>query len=292
MSKDGEPRTQRDNSTPPLICTTFQGCFFYLCLFFFHSSPAVKFGRMSKRQRDSLIAEVERHRQQQQQQQQQQQLQGDPPVALSYPAKTRQDCSPQLLQPMAVAYTYGGDPELMSYAADVHPYLVCSPNSSQVSGMIHRGSAVSPTSRSQGRGDISGHPDIRGEAFFLDYMLSYSIFFSVAPFCFPFHQRSTPDRSLTIPWRFIPTPTSTTRTASILTLHEASVGTPQQGDNMCLLLCSMFNKFCFSSEELCASILRSHRETSQIRLEELQALKWKLFSREEIQAYQSKVMPP
>lgn len=42
-------------------------------------------------------------------------------------------------------------------------------------------------------------------------------------------------------------------------------------------------------DELCASIVRSHRETSQYRVEELQALRWKLFSREEIQAYQSKV---
>lgn len=44
-----------------------------------------------------------------------------------------------------------------------------------------------------------------------------------------------------------------------------------------------------SSDELCASIVRSHRETSQYRVEELQALRWKLFSREEIQTYQNKV---
>lgn len=46
------------------------------------------------------------------------------------------------------------------------------------------------------------------------------------------------------------------------------------------------------SDELCASIVRSHRETSQYRVEELQALRWKLFSREEIQSYQSKVNQP
>ncbi|KAG7282151.1 hypothetical protein CRUP_034898, partial [Coryphaenoides rupestris] len=39
-------------------------------------------------------------------------------------------------------------------------------------------------------------------------------------------------------------------------------------------------------EDLCSSILRSHRETSQYRVEDLQ--KWKLFSREEILAYQNK----
>lgn len=35
--------------------------------------------------------------------------------------------------------------------------------------------------------------------------------------------------------------------------------------------------------------MRSHRETSQYRVEELQALRWKVFSREEIHSYQSKV---
>lgn len=46
------------------------------------------------------------------------------------------------------------------------------------------------------------------------------------------------------------------------------------------------------SDELCASIVRAHRETSQHRVEELQGLKWKQFSREEIQAYQGKVCQP
>lgn len=114
---------------------------------------------MSKRQRDSLIAEVERHRQQQQQQ-----LQGDAQTVLSYPNKNRQDRSPQLLQPMAPTYPYSGDAELLTYTADVHPYLMCSPNDSQVPAMIYRTSGISPTSRSQGRGDNAGHADIRGEA--------------------------------------------------------------------------------------------------------------------------------
>lgn len=115
---------------------------------------------MSKRQRDSLIAEVERHRQQQQQQQQHQE---DAQSVLSYPTKARQDRSPQLLQPMA--YSFNGEAELLSYTADVHPYLVCSPNESQMSGMIYRDSGASPTSRSQGRGDNGGHSVVRGEAF-------------------------------------------------------------------------------------------------------------------------------
>lgn len=133
--------------------------FFLLLL----SSAAVKFGRMSKRQRDSLIAEVERHRQQQQQQQQQRQESAQ--SVLYYPSKARQDRSPQLLQPMV--YSFPGETELLSYTADVHPYLVCSPNESQVSNMIYRGSGVSQTTRFQVRGDTSGHADIRGEALML-----------------------------------------------------------------------------------------------------------------------------
>lgn len=117
---------------------------------------------MSKRQRDSLIAEVERHRQQQQQQQ----LQEETQSLLSCPAKTRQDRTMQLLQP---GYSFAGDNELMSYATDVHPYLVCSPGESQVSNTVSRGSGISPVSRSQGRGDSGAHHDIRGGTF-----MSYS----------------------------------------------------------------------------------------------------------------------
>ena len=135
------------------------------------SSAAVKFGRMSKRQRDSLIAEVERHRQQQQLQQQQhqlhlQQLQEGTPSLLSYPDKTRPDRGTQLLQP---AYSFTGETELLPYAADVHPYRLCSPSESQVSNMIYRGTGVSPVSRTQGRGDSGGHPDTRGGTYLCIY---------------------------------------------------------------------------------------------------------------------------
>ncbi|XP_036931819.1 nuclear receptor ROR-alpha A isoform X3 [Acanthopagrus latus] len=205
-----------------------QHCRLQKCLAQGMSRDAVKFGRMSKRQRDSLIAEVERHRQQQQQQQQ---LQGDTQSVLSYPTKARQERSPQLLQPMA--YPFSGDADLLPYAVEMHPYLVCSPSESQVSSMIYRGSGVSPTSRSQGRGDNGGHPDIRGFETSHDGMAIHAY------------------NPLEDPYSLYP--------------HSLR--------NM---------------DELCASIVRSHRETSQYRVEELQALRWKLFSREEIQTYQNK----
>lgn len=149
----------REKHTDTQTNSILNSAFVYFRMSIFLSSAAVKFGRMSKRQRDSLIAEVERHRQQQQQQQQ---LQGDTQSVLSYPTKARQDRSPQLLQP--IAYPFSGDADLLSYTAEMHPHLVCSTYESQMSGMIYRGSGVSPTSRSQGRGDNGSHPDIRGEA--------------------------------------------------------------------------------------------------------------------------------
>ncbi|XP_029360282.1 nuclear receptor ROR-alpha A isoform X2 [Echeneis naucrates] len=213
-----------------------QHCRLQKCLAQGMSRDAVKFGRMSKRQRDSLIAEVEKHRQQQQQQQQQLQEDGQP--VLSYPSKARQDCSPQLLQPMASTYSFSGEAELLSYPADVHPYLVCSPNEPQVSGMIYRSSSVSPVSRSQGRGNSSGHSDIRG---FDPRQMSHELM-GIHPY----------------------NPLEDTYSIYAHPLRNI--------------------------DELCASIVRSHRETSQCRVEELQALRWKLFSREEIQAYQSKTV--
>uniref|UniRef100_A0A3P9KNP4 RAR-related orphan receptor C n=1 Tax=Oryzias latipes TaxID=8090 RepID=A0A3P9KNP4_ORYLA len=211
-----------------------QHCRLQKCLAQGMSRDAVKFGRMSKRQRDSLIAEVERHRQQQRQQQQQ--LQGDNQAVLSYPTKNRQDRSPQLLQPIGTAYPYAGDPDLLPYASDVHPYLVCSPSDSQVSGMIYRSSDVSPISRSHERGNNSGHSDVRG------FDSRHQCHDLMAIHCY-----NAPEDT----YAFYP--------------HSVR-----------------------NIEDLCASIVRSHRETSQHRLEELQALRWKLFSREEIQAYQSK----
>lgn len=46
------------------------------------------------------------------------------------------------------------------------------------------------------------------------------------------------------------------------------------------------------AELLAQDVLRSHRETSQPRAEELQQRRWDTFSREEICAYQRKVRPP
>lgn len=206
-----------------------QHCRLQKCLAQGMSRDAVKFGRMSKRQRDSLIAEVERHKQQQQQQL----LQGDAQAILSYPTKPRQERPSQHIQPMPAVYPFNGDTELLPYPTDIHSYLMCSPNES---GLTYRGPGISPTSRSQGRADGSGHLNARG-----------------------FDSRQTP--------------------YELMSIHPYS---PLE-DSYNLYPHSLRN-----IDELCASIVRSHRETSQYRVEELQALRWELFSREELQTYQSK----
>nr|XP_020462851.1 nuclear receptor ROR-beta-like [Monopterus albus] len=242
-----------------------QHCRLQKCLAQGMSRDAVKFGRMSKRQRDSLIAEVERHRQQQQQQQQQQQLQGDTQSVLSYSSKAHQDRSTQLLQPMTSAYSFNGEAELLSYT-DVHPYFGCSPNESQMSEMIYRDSGVPPTSRSQGRGDNSGHPDIRGEALMCEHSSLCAVLFILLSFCF-------------IGLFFMAGLDSRQPSRDLMAIHPYN---PLEDPY------SLYPHSLRNIDELCSSIVRSHRETSQYRTEELLALRWKLFSREEIQAYQSK----
>uniref|UniRef100_A0A8C5F5Z8 RAR-related orphan receptor C n=1 Tax=Gadus morhua TaxID=8049 RepID=A0A8C5F5Z8_GADMO len=152
-----------------------QHCRLQKCLAQGMSRDAVKFGRMSKRQRDSLSAEIQKHKQQQQQEQHHHQQQQQ-----------------QQLQRGA------------SLTRDVHSYLVCS-------------------SRFDSR---QPSPELMG----------------IQPY----------------------------------DLLEDAFG--------------HYSHVLQSREDLCGSILRSHRETSQYRVEELHDLKWKLFNREEIQAYQNKTM--
>ncbi|XP_008321278.1 nuclear receptor ROR-gamma isoform X2 [Cynoglossus semilaevis] len=160
-------------------------------------SRDVKFGRMSKRQRDSLNAEVEKHRQMQQQQQ----LQGE--VQSVFTNKVRPEHSHNLLQPMAPAFTFSSETELLTYPAVDVPYLIYDTRVFE---------ARQPT---------------------LDLMT--------------IHPNRSPDNSA-----------------------------------------SIYPHSLRSTDEFCASIVRSHQETSEYRVEELLTLRWKLFSREEIQAYHSK----
>ncbi|XP_030639631.1 nuclear receptor ROR-alpha A [Chanos chanos] len=208
-----------------------QSCRLKKCVAQGMSRDAVKFGRMSKRQRDSLFAEVERHRQQQR-------LQSSPGEAQPVPPyrPIKEPRSPHLIQPLAQAFPYPMDPEFRGCPPEVHPYLACPPGEVQASALAYRGSLR--------RDDNSGHTDRRG-------------FDS---------RRSTPDAVLSMPG------------------GEMGLRPYDPEDPFCSYPTSLH------IEELCASIVRSHRETCQFRPEELQALKWKVFTREEVHAYQSKTV--
>ncbi|KAK6326899.1 hypothetical protein J4Q44_G00025440 [Coregonus suidteri] len=172
-----------------------QSCRLQKCVTQGMSRDAVKFGRMSKRQRDSLHAEVERHRQQQQQHLSRQRPSQPCPTQARHAVTGHPTCSSPRLRPT---------PSLESQSC--HPARqMCSPT-----------------------------------------------------WCAP--QAS-------------PRPQVWPTRAPVCLL---AVGTQTKEGSTPV------------SQELCGSIVRSHRDTSQFRLEELQALRWKLFSREEIHAYQSK----
>ncbi|XP_052003014.1 nuclear receptor ROR-alpha A-like isoform X2 [Xyrauchen texanus] len=211
-----------------------QSCRLKKCVAQGMSRDAVKFGRMSKRQRDSLFAEVERHRQQQR-------LQGNSvqepqPLPAYRPSKEPREQTSHLIPNLPPAYPYSVEPELPGCPPEVHPYLECRRSESQAPGLACRGS--------HRRGDCNSLAAVRG-------------FDST---------RSTPEAIINIPGSeigFRPFDPESSFFGYSTSLHI---------------------------EELCASIVRSHRETTQYRPEELQSLRWKVFSREEIHAYQSKSM--
>ncbi|XP_066538922.1 nuclear receptor ROR-alpha A isoform X2 [Hoplias malabaricus] len=209
-----------------------QSCRLKKCVAQGMSRDAVKFGRMSKRQRDSLFAEVERHRQQQRLQANQ----VDPqPLPAYRPSKESRGHSPHLIQPLAPTYSYSLDQELPNCPPEVHSYLGCVAGEAQNAALGYRSSQRSVENSSfsaTGRGFDS--------------------------------RRSTPEAILSIP------------------ISEMGLRPFDPEGSFCPYPTSMH------IEELCTSIVRSHRETSQYRLEEIQALRWKIFSREEIHVYQSK----
>ncbi|KAK1795155.1 hypothetical protein P4O66_010333, partial [Electrophorus voltai] len=128
-----------------------QSCRLKKCVAQGMSRDAVKFGRMSKRQRDSLIAEVERHRQQQRLQANQDEPQSLPAFRTSKEPRVH---SPHLIQPLVPTYSCPLDLERPIRSTEVHPYLSCATGEAQALGMAYRGTQRSGNSSSfsAGRG--------------------------------------------------------------------------------------------------------------------------------------------
>lgn len=123
------------------------------CSDVFSSPSAVKFGRMSKRQRDSLFAEVERHRQQQRLQANSVQEPQSLPAYRS--GKEPREQTSHLIPPLPQAYPYSVEPELPGCPPEVHPYLECRIGEAQAQSLAYRVShrRGESNSLSAGRGE-------------------------------------------------------------------------------------------------------------------------------------------
>uniref|UniRef100_A0A8C1TX79 RAR-related orphan receptor C n=1 Tax=Cyprinus carpio TaxID=7962 RepID=A0A8C1TX79_CYPCA len=188
-----------------------QSCRLKKCVAQGMSRDAVKFGRMSKRQRDSLFAEVERHRQQQRLQANS--VQEPQPLPAYRSSKEPREQSSHLIPPLPPAYPYSVEPELQGCPPEMHPYLECRIGEAQAQSLWIN--VITPCSV---------------------VVMWFCFWINMSPFA-------------------------------------------------CVSVCVCV---CVLTEDISASIIRSHRETTQYRPEQLQALRWKVFSREEIHAYQSK----
>ncbi|XP_039622651.1 nuclear receptor ROR-alpha A-like isoform X2 [Polypterus senegalus] len=241
-----------------------QHCRLQKCVALGMSRDAVKFGRMSKRQRDSLFAEVEKHKQQQKQQQHQHSP-GEAEAVITYPSKELCNGQSQHSETAALTYSFKGissdpvDSEVSAYGSEGLTCLPCSPNEAQTSvlGYGPTGTSSSPVSSSQtclekeelfakeGKGKTEG---IRSR------------------YCPSQTRQPSPDQS-GLDMKEI-------RLPSVVDFYISS---PEQPNTMELEI-----------NKLTANIFKSHRETCQFRVEELQALQWKQFTREEVMVYQCK----
>ncbi|XP_058862172.1 nuclear receptor ROR-alpha A-like isoform X2 [Acipenser ruthenus] len=210
-----------------------QHCRLQKCVATGMSRDAVKFGRMSKRQRESLFAEVERVKQQQQNLQQEHHSPGEADALVTFPSKDLLNGQGRLGEPQDPAYPFG-----KSSQAEPKPY----PSEEEEEG------------KGKGRGKGRG----------ADVGSRFNPLESRQP---------SPDQSYLETRRFQPAGEINSM-ADFFSFFSSNIETPSSTahENDCLT----------------ANIVKSHRETCQYRVEELQALRWKVFSREEVLAYQSK----
>ncbi|MBN3310037.1 RORB protein, partial [Amia calva] len=153
-----------------------QHCRLQKCVAQGMSRDAVKFGRMSKRQRDTLFAEVERHRQQQKLQH----SPGEAEVAVPFPSKELRDGQPRLDEPPASAYPFNGagDSNGPAYPSEGLTCQACSPGESQApmsTGPAYKGLPGSPVSKQSelgGRGGRGGPAAIISTVDFYSNLLS------------------------------------------------------------------------------------------------------------------------
>ncbi|XP_078527392.1 nuclear receptor ROR-gamma [Lissotriton helveticus] len=223
-----------------------QHCRLQKCLMLGMSRDAVKFGRMSKKQRDSLHAEVQKHRLQQEQQNME-------VMHAEYP-----DCLTSGQFSMASAADIMGD-SACSNSLLSRTRLSLSPNEAEV---------------------FPGSHGLEGQ----DQQAP------TAPFSKGFHQ----DRAkMDIKANGLHTPErhcfrQDFSGAKKTPIYEKTEGVDLYSNYTCFL--EMSNSSMMEIEHLTQNVLNAHRETCQFRFEDLQLLRWEMFTRNEVHSYQRKSM--
>ncbi|XP_005293763.4 nuclear receptor ROR-gamma isoform X1 [Malaclemys terrapin pileata] len=237
-----------------------QHCRLQKCLSLGMSRDAVKFGRMSKKQRDSLHAEVQKQLQQQQQQQQQ----GGEVVAPAYSlglanGQLKLASSPDLLESSACSTALLNGQARLSHSPDETAVLAY------------------PNGLAKGHSRLSDN--LRGP-FARDYSPERIKMESRASVFYALEMQASPD------------------------LSRLDIGGGKRGQaggdvgetvdfytspNFTSLLESP-NSSVTEIEHLTQNVLKSYRETCQLRLEDLQLLRLETFSWEEVRSYQKKSM--
>ncbi|XP_041098911.1 nuclear receptor ROR-gamma-like, partial [Polyodon spathula] len=206
-----------------------QHCRLQKCVASGMSRDAVKFGRMSKRQRESLFAEVERVKQQQQTLRQEHHSPGEADALVTFPSKDPRNGQCRLGKPEDPAYPFGKPSQ-----TEPEP----NPSEEEEEG------------KGKGRGADAG-----------------SRFHSLES------RQPSPDQSYLETRRFQPAGEINSM-ADFFSFFSSNIDAPSSTAH--------------EIDSLTANIVKSHRETCQHRVEDLVALRWRLFSREEVLAYQRK----
>ncbi|KAM5201157.1 nuclear receptor ROR-gamma isoform 2-T4 [Hipposideros larvatus] len=233
-----------------------QHCRLQKCLALGMSRDAVKFGRMSKKQRDSLHAEVQKQLQQQQQQQQQQREQ----VARTPPT------GGQGTDPLSCTLGLPDGQLPLGSSPDLPEASACPP------GLL----------RASGSGPSSSHSLAKAGLHRASYHHEYSPERGKAEGRESFYSTGsqlTPD----------------TCGLHFEDPRQPGLGEPGQGpDGYCSPSFRSTPEAPYASlteiEHLLQNVCKSYRETCQLRLEDLLRLRSNLFSREEVASYQRKSM--
>ncbi|XP_034953955.1 nuclear receptor ROR-gamma isoform X1 [Zootoca vivipara] len=231
-----------------------QHCRLQKCLSLGMSRDAVKFGRMSKKQRDSLHAEVQKQLQQQQQQD--------------------GEASPYSLGVANGQLKLAPPPDLLEASA-------CS-TTALLNGQVRLSQCPDETAALAYSNGLAKAQSILGEDLRAPFTKEYS------PERIKMASRSSV---------YYPLGTQASPELSHPDAHGAKRPACGEGESLDFYTTPSFTSLLESPnsslteiEHLTQNVIKSYRETCQLRLEDLQLLRWETFTREEVGSYQKKSM--